>query len=179
MERGAGYEFVDKIFGGAIDQQFRASVDKGIQQVLRDGAIAGYPLMDVRVSLVDGKTHPVDSKDIAFQTAGREAFKKAVKSAGAVLLEPIMSVHVTCPEETMGDVIGDLNGRRGRVMGMDQVGQRQVIRAEVPLAELSRYQTDLKSMTSARGSYTMEPAYYEVVPRDVQEKIAAQGSAGE
>ncbi|MBT3270462.1 elongation factor G [Candidatus Poribacteria bacterium] len=171
--RGDGYEFVDKIFGGAIDQQFRPSVDKGVKQAMADGVIAGYPMVDFRVTLVDGKTHPVDSKDIAFQTAGRGAFREAAAKAGAVLLEPIMTVSILVPEEMMGDVIGDMNSRRGRVMGMEQVGRRQVIQATVPLAEMSRYQTDLKSMTSARGSYTMELSHYEAVPGDVQEKIVA------
>ncbi|MAF09012.1 elongation factor G [Candidatus Poribacteria bacterium] len=177
--RGDGYEFVDKIFGGAIDQQFRPSVDKGVKQAMAEGVIAGYPMVDFRVTLVDGKTHPVDSKDIAFQTAGRGAFREAAAKAGAVLLEPIMSVNILVPEEMMGDVIGDMNGRRGRVMGMEQVGRRQVIQATVPLAEMSRYQTDLKSMTSARGSYTMELSHYEAVPGDVQEKIVAMNEAEE
>ena len=140
---------------------------------MADGVIAGYPMVDFRVTLVDGKTHPVDSKDIAFQTAGRGAFREAAAKAGAVLLEPIMTVSILVPEEMMGDVIGDMNSRRGRVMGMEQVGRRQVIQATVPLAEMSRYQTDLKSMTSARGSYTMELSHYEAVPGDVQEKIVA------
>ncbi|MDA1190622.1 MAG: elongation factor G [Candidatus Poribacteria bacterium] len=172
--RGAGYEFVDKIFGGAIDQQYRPSVDKGIQQMLKDGTLIGFPIVDVRVTLVDGKTHPVDSKDIAFQTAGRGAFRSALEQAGVVLLEPIMSVEILCPDETMGDIIGDMNSRRGRVMGMDQIGRRQVIKAQVPLAELDRYQTDLKSMTSARGSFTMQLSHYEEMPRDQQEKVVAE-----
>lgn len=173
-ERGEGYEFVDKIFGGAIDQQLRPSVDKGVRQAMVDGVIAGYPMVDFRVILVDGKTHPVDSKDIAFQIAGRGAFRAAAEKAGAVLLEPIMSISILVPEEMMGDVIGDLNSRRGRVMGMEQVGRRQIIQGTVPLAEMSRYQTELKSMTSARGSYTMELSHYEPVPGDVQEKIVAE-----
>ncbi|MEO2004807.1 MAG: elongation factor G, partial [Candidatus Poribacteria bacterium] len=180
--RGEGYEFVDKIFGGAIDQQLRPSVDKGVKQAMAEGVIAGYPMVDFRVTLVDGKTHPVDSKDIAFQIAGRGAFRAAAEKAGAVLLEPIMSVNILVPEEMMGDIIGDLNSRRGRVIGMEQVGRRQIIQGTVPLAEMSRYQTELKSMTSARGSYTMELSHYDAVPGDVQEKIVAakQGdTAGE
>lgn len=173
LPRGSGYEYVDRIFGGAIDQSFRPSVDKGVQAVMTEGSLYGYPVVDVRVALVDGKTHPVDSKDIAFQIAGREGFKKAAETAGVVLLEPVMSLEILVPEESMGDVIGDLNGRRGRVMGMDQVGKRQIIRAQVPLAELARYQTDLKSMTSARGSYTMEFSHYEEVPREMLDKIVA------
>ncbi len=177
--RGEGYSFEDKIFGGAIDQQFRPSVDKGVKQAMDDGVIAGFPMVDFRVTLVDGKTHPVDSKDIAFQTAGRGAFRAAAAQAGAVLLEPIMSVNVLVPEEMMGDVIGDLNSRRGRVMGMEQVGRRQIIQSTVPLAEMSRYQTELKSMTSARGSYTMELSHYEAVPGDVQAKIVEAAEATE
>jgi elongation factor G len=173
LPRGAGYEFVDRIFGGAIDQPFRPSVDKGVQAAMAEGVLAKYPVVDLRLSLVDGKTHPVDSKDIAFQIAGREVFKKAVQTAGLVLLEPIMNVDILVPEDAVGDVMGDLNARRGRVMGMEQQGSKQLIRAQVPLAEMARYHTDLKGMTRARGSFTMELAQYEEVPRDQQEKIVA------
>ncbi|GIX07539.1 MAG: elongation factor G [Candidatus Poribacteria bacterium] len=174
LPRGGGYEFVDEIFGGAIDQQFRPSVDKGIQNVMKEGILAGFPIVDVRVRLVDGKTHPVDSKDIAFQIAGREAFIRAFQQAAPVLLEPIMKVDILCPEENMGDVIGDINGRRGAVVGMEQVGKRQLIHALIPLAELSRYQTDLKSLTSARGSFTMSFSHYQEVPRELQDRLLEQ-----
>lgn len=178
LPRGAGYEFVDKIFGGAIDQQFRPSVDKGVQAAMSEGILAGFPVVDVRVSLVDGKTHPVDSKDIAFQIAGREAFKKAAEMAGPVLLEPIMNVEIRVPEDTMGDVIGDMNSRRGHVLGVEQDGRWQVIRAQVPLAEMARYQTDLRGMTRARGSFKMELSHYAEVPRELQDKIIAQTKQG-
>ncbi|MBM3216563.1 elongation factor G [Candidatus Poribacteria bacterium] len=171
LPRGGGYEFVDKIFGGAIDQQYRPSVDKGMQASMTEGVLCGFPVVDLRVSLVDGKTHPVDSKDIAFQIAGREGFKKAAEMAGIVLLEPVMNLEILVPEDSMGDVIGDLNGRRGHVMGMDQVNNRQLIRAEVPLAEMSRYHTDLRAMTRARGTFTMTLSHYAEVPREAQEKI--------
>jgi elongation factor G len=178
LPRGAGYEFVDKIFGGAIDQQFRPSVDKGVQAAMAEGVLAGFPVVDVRVSLVDGKTHPVDSKDIAFQTAGREAFRKAAELASPVLLEPIMNVEIRVPEDAMGDVIGDMNSRRGHVLGMEQNGRWQIIRAQVPLAEMARYHTDLRGLTRARGSFKMELSHYAEVPRDQQEKIIAQVKQG-
>ncbi len=174
MERDGGYEFVDEIFGGSIDQQFRPSVDKGVRQAMESGPLAGYKVVDIKVRLMDGKTHPVDSKDIAFQIAGRGAFQAAMKQANPVILEPIMAVNIFVPEELMGDIIGDLNGRRGRVMGMEQVGKRQLIKATVPLSEMMRYQTDLKSMTSARGTYTMELERYEQAPANEQEKVIAQ-----
>lgn len=177
MERDGGYEFKDEIFGGSIDQQFRPSVDKGVRQAMESGPLAGYQVVDLRVRLLDGKTHPVDSKDIAFQIAGRGAFQAAMGQAKPVILEPIMAVNIFVPEEMMGDIISDLNGRRGRVMGMEQVGKRQLIKATVPLAEMMRYQTDLKSMTSARGTYTMELDHYEQTPASEQEKVIAQAKA--
>ncbi|HZE89998.1 MAG TPA: elongation factor G [Verrucomicrobiae bacterium] len=177
LPRGAGYEFVDRIVGGVIDQSFRPSVDKGVQSRMVGGVVAGYPVVDVRVSLVDGKTHPVDSKDIAFQVAGREAFKKAVHDARPTLLEPTMSVEISVPEETMGDIVGDLNSRRGRVIGMDQKGHTQVIRATCPLAEMLSYSATLNSITSGRGSFHMEIASYDEVPAHLQEKIIAEAKA--
>ncbi len=177
LPRSAGYEFVDKIVGGVIDQGFRPSVDKGIQQKMADGVVAGYPVVDLRVTLVDGKTHPVDSKDIAFQIAGRQVFKKAVMDAKPVLLEPIMNVEIVVPEECMGDVVGDLNSRRGRVQGMEPKGSNQVIRAAVPLAEMLSYSATLNSLTSGRGSFHMEPSAYDQVPAHLQEKIIAEVKA--
>jgi len=177
LPRGSGYEFADKIVGGVIDQSFRPSVDKGVQHKMAEGVVAGYPVVDVRVSLVDGKTHPVDSKDIAFQIAGREAFKKAVQDARPTLLEPTMSVEIVVPEETMGDIVGDLNSRRGRVLGMDIKGHNQVIRATCPLAEMLSYSATLNSITSGRGSFHMEMVSYDEVPSHLQEKIIAEAKA--
>jgi elongation factor G len=172
MERGGGYEFVDKIFGGSIDQSYRPSVDKGVQAQMKEGVIAGYPVVDVRVLLVDGKTHPVDSKDIAFQIAGREAFKVAVSKAKPVLLEPIVNVEVTIPAANVGDVQGDLASRRGRPQGQDMLpGGMAVIKAQVPLAEVADYHSRLSSITGGQGSYSMELSHYEVVPAHVQQQI--------
>ena len=150
-----GFEFESSVFGGAISQQFVSSTEKGIRAVLADGVIAGYPVERVKVIVFDGKEHPVDSKDIAFQIAGREAFRAAFRKAKPVLLEPIMDVKITVPETMMGDIMSDLNTRRGRVQGMDTVGFKSVVTAEVPLAEMLRYGNDLRSMTGGRGIYTM------------------------
>ncbi|HOX28830.1 MAG TPA: EF-Tu/IF-2/RF-3 family GTPase, partial [bacterium] len=174
LERGGGYEFVDKIFGGVIDQNFRPSVDKGVRARMSEGILAGYPVVDVRVSLVDGKTHPVDSKDIAFQIAGREVFKKAVMMCDPVLLEPIMMVEIEVPDECMGDVIGDMNSRRGRVVSTEQANQITTIKTTVPLSEMLRYAPDLDSMTSGRGTYSMELYSYEEVPKRVADEIIAK-----
>ncbi|MFA6450423.1 MAG: elongation factor G [bacterium] len=174
LESGAGYEFADKIFGGVIDQNFRPSVDKGIRARMAEGVLAGYPFVDVRASLVDGKTHPVDSKDIAFQIAGREVFKKAVMMCNPILLEPIMNLEIEVPDECMGDVIGDLNSRRGRVVTTDQASGSTIIKATCPLAELLRYAPDLDSMTSGRGTYSMELSHYEEVPKRVADEIIAK-----
>ncbi|MFQ6041317.1 MAG: elongation factor G, partial [Candidatus Poribacteria bacterium] len=177
MERGEGFEFVNQIKGGAIPQNFIPAVEKGVVGAMEAGVVAGYPVVDVRVTLYDGKTHPVDSSDLAFSIAGSQAFREAMGKANPVLLEPIMNVEISVPEEYMGDIIGDLNSKRGRIMGMEQVGNRQVIKAQVPLAEMFRYSIDLRSMTSARGSYTMEFAYYEQVPDEVAVKIIAAAKA--
>ena len=171
-ERGKGYEFVDDIFGGTIDQSFRPSVDKGVQAQLKEGVIAGYPVVDVKVHLTDGKTHPVDSKDIAFQIAGREAFKIAFAKCKPVLLEPIVRLEVTVPVANMGDIQGDLASRRGRPEGQDMLpGGLCVISARVPLAEMSDYHSRLSSITGGQGSYAMELSHYEPVPGNVQQQI--------
>lgn len=171
-ERGAGYEFVDKIFGGSIDQQFRPAVDKGIQDQMKRGVIAGCQVIDVRVSLVDGKTHPVDSKDIAFQIAGRQAFKKAFMQCKPILLEPIVKLEVTVPTDYMGDIQRDLPSKRGQITGQDMLRGGQVtVYAAVPLAEVSTYASQLKSMTAGQGSYLMELSHYDVVPSNVQQEI--------
>ncbi len=171
---GGGYEFIDKISGGRIPKEYIPSVDAGIQQSLDAGVLAGYPTVDVRAILVDGKFHDVDSSEMAFKIAGSMAFKEAARKAKPVLLEPIMSVEVTTPEEYMGDVIGDLNSRRGRVGGMDQRGNSQVIRAHVPLSEMFGYATDLRSRTQGRATYTMQFDSYQQTPASVQEEIVAR-----
>ncbi len=170
--RGEGYEFVDKIFGGAIDQPFRVSTDKGIRAQLVEGVLAGFPIVDVKVELIDGKTHPVDSKDIAFQIAGRGAFKEAFMKSKPVLLEPIVNVEVTCPSDNVGDITGDLASRRGRPQGQESVpGGMAVIKAVVPLAELADYNSRLSSITGGQGSYSMDFSHYEVVPGNLQQQI--------
>jgi len=174
LERGGGYEFVDKIFGGAIDQAFRPSVDKGIREQMKRGVLAGYPVVDVRVTLVDGKTHPVDSKDIAFQIAGREVFKKAFMQCKPILLEPIVNIDVTAPTEYMGDITRDLAGKRGQILGQEMLpGNQVMIRAQVPLAEVAAYASQLKSVTGGQGSYSMEFDRYDVVPPNIQQQIVA------
>jgi elongation factor G len=174
LERGHGYEFEDKIFGGVIDQAFRPSVDKGIQNKMAEGVIAGYPVVDVRVRLVDGKTHPVDSKDIAFQIAGREAFKKGFLQCDPVILEPIVKMEVVVPQANMGDVMGDLNGKRGKILSSGSEGSLAVVHALVPMAEVQNYQAGLKSMTGGEGSYTMEFDHYDIVPPNIHKVITAE-----
>jgi len=179
MERGAGFEFVDEIKGGVIPSNFIPAVEKGIKAAMQEGVLAKYPVVDIRVRLFYGKHHPVDSSDMAFQTAGREAFKMALKQANPVLLEPIMDVEISVPNQFMGDIIGNLNSRRGRVMGVEQEGNRQIIKAQVPLAEMFRYAIDLKSMTSARGTFSMEFSNYEEVPHEVATKIIEARASSE
>jgi len=175
LERGGGFEFdTSRVFGGAISNSFFPSIEKGIKSVLETGPIAGYPVVDVRCEVYDGKMHPVDSKDIAFQIAGREVFKKTFMAAGPVLLEPIMDVRITVPEEYMGDIMGDLNTRRGRVQGMEQGKGKGIVTAQVPLAEMQRYSIDLRSMTQGRGIYTMTVSHYEPVPSHIAEQVIVQ-----
>ena len=179
LESGEGFEYVSEVFGGSISQVFLPSIEKGVHQVMDQGVIAGYPVVDVRAVVFDGKEHPVDSKDIAFQTAGREVFKLAVQQANPVLLEPIYRLEVTIPEEYMGDIMSDFNTRRGRVQGMEQKGTRTVIRALVPLAEILRYGTDLRSMTQGRGIYTQVFDHYETVPKQIADDVVAQSQREE
>jgi elongation factor G len=174
LERGAGFEYKSEIFGGSISQPFLPSIEKGIKQVLEQGVIAGYPVVDVRAVVFDGKEHPVDSKDIAFQIAGREAFKLAFRHAGPILLEPIMDIEITIPEEFTGDVSGDLSTRRGRMSGMEQIRGNTRITAQVPLAEIQRYATDLRSITQGRGVYSMSLSHYQSVPSHIVDEIIAQ-----
>jgi len=177
LESGKGIEFVDKIFGGAIPRNFIPSAEKGIRQACAEGAVAGYPIVDLQVRLVDGSYHEVDSSDMAFQIAGAMALRKAVQAAGPVLLEPIMSVEIMIPEDCLGAISGDINSRRGRIMGMDVKGKSQVVKANVPLAEMFTYANDLRSLTGGRGMYTMRFSHYEQVPHKIASGIIAQYQA--
>jgi elongation factor G len=170
-DRGSGFEFVDKIFGGAIPRQFIPSVEKGVRERLKHGNLAGYPVVDLRVSVVDGKYHPVDSKDIAFQRAGSKGLRAAMEKAGMKLLEPYSKMEIVVPTENMGDIMGDITARRGRVLGMDAKGKNTVISAICPVAEIQRYAPDLHSMTGGKGSFTMEFSSYEDVPAMLVDKI--------
>jgi elongation factor G len=167
------FEFENKVFGGAISQGYMPAIEKGVKGVMKQGAIAGYPVEKVRVEVYDGKEHPVDSKAVAFEIAGREAFKLAIADAAPVLLEPIMDVRITVPEANMGDVLGDLNTRRARVQGMETEHGRSVVTAQVPLAEIMRYVTDLRSITGGRGFFGMSLSHYETVPAHIQGEIIA------
>ena len=173
LPRGGGFEFQDKIFGGSISQSYRPAVEKGVLEAATRGILAGYPLVDFKVELLDGKEHAVDSSEMAFKIAGTLAFKEAIPLAAPVLLEPVMKIEVTVPDEALGDVMGDLNSRRGRVQGMDPRKGRQIIRAEAPLSELLSYAIELNSMTGGRGSYTMEYSRYDEVPPNVAQKVVA------
>jgi elongation factor G len=177
LERGQGFEFVDKIFGGAIPKNFIPAAEKGVLQAMSEGAIAGYPIVDLRVILYDGSYHEVDSSDIAFQIAGAMALRKAVLEASPVLLEPIMDVEVLIPEEYLGAISGDINSRRGRIMGMDIKGKSQVVKAKVPLAEMFTYANDLRSLTGGRGMYTMRFSHYEEIPHKIATNIINQYQA--
>jgi elongation factor G len=175
MERGGGFEFVNEIFGGTIPGQFVPAVEKGVRDVLDGGAIAGYPLQDVRVIVYDGKHHPVDSKEVAFRTAGKYAFKDAIQKARPVLLEPIVNMEISVPEDKVGSITGDLSGKRGRIIGQDFVpGGMAIIKAQAPLAEVAQYQSQLKSVTGGQGSFVMELSHYDPVPPQVQQQIVAQ-----
>lgn len=178
-DRGDGFAYDSEVFGGSIPSVFIPSIEKGIRQILDQGVIAGYPIVDVKAIVFDGKHHPVDSKDIAFQTAGREVFKIAMQEARPVLLEPIHTIRITVPDEFMGDVMGDLNNRRGRVLGMENRNNRAIINAEIPLAEILRYGTDLRSMTQGRGIYTIEFGRYEPVPTHLADQVVKQGQEEE
>jgi len=171
LSRGKGFEFVDKIFGGAIPRNFIPSVEKGIRKSLDEGVLAGYPVTDLRVTLYDGSYHDVDSSDIAFQIAGSMAFKKALEQAGSVLLEPIMDVEITVPGEFMGQVTGDINSRRGRVLGMEVKGKNEVVKAQIALVEMFKYASDLRSVTGGRGSYLMTFSHYEILPARLAREV--------
>jgi elongation factor G len=171
---GGGYEFVDKITGGRIPKEYIPSIDAGIQEAMTNGVLAGYPTVDIRATLLDGKYHDVDSSEMAFKIAGTMVFKEAARKAKPVLLEPIMAVEVVTPEEYLGDVMGDLSSRRGKLEGTEQRGNAQVIRAQVPLDRMFGYATDLRSKTQGRANYTMQFDSYQPAPSNVQEEIIAR-----
>lgn len=174
LGKGSGFEFVRKIVGGSIPKEFIPAVEKGVKEALATGVLAGYPIVDVRVTLYDGSYHEVDSSEMAFKIAGSMAFKDGVKKANPVLLEPVMAVEVITPEEYMGDVIGDLNSRRGKMQSMEKRGNAQVIKAHVPLSEMFGYATDLRSKTQGRATYTMQFSHYEEVPKSIAETIVSR-----
>jgi elongation factor G len=174
LPRGSGFEFVDKIFGGSIPRNFIPSVEKGVRARLERGVIAGFPVVDIRVTLYDGSYHSVDSSDIAFQLAGQIAAEKGVLESRPSLLEPVMHVEVTVPSDLAGDVIGDLNSRRGKIAGMEPSGEASLVRAQVPLSEMLNYEPHLRSMSGGRGSYSMEFSHYEDLPGMLQEKVVAE-----
>jgi elongation factor G len=170
-----GYEFENKIVGGVIPREYISSVDKGIKGAMDSGVVAGFPVVDIKVELVDGSYHDVDSSEMAFQIAGSMAAQEALKRANPVLLEPMMDVEVVMPEEFMGDVMGDLSARRGQIQGMDSRGGGQVIRAMVPLSEMFGYATTVRSKTQGRATFTMQFDHYEEVPKSIAQEIAEKG----
>jgi elongation factor G len=178
QDPGAGYEFVDKIVGGKIPKEYIPAVDAGIEEAMGSGVLAGYPVVDVKVELIDGSYHEVDSSERAFKIAGSMAFKEAMKRAKPVLLEPVMAVEVTTPEDYLGDVIGNLNSRRGRIESMNPVGNAQIVKAVVPLSEMFGYATDLRSMSQGRADFTMQFERYEEVPQSIAATIVEQGGGG-
>ena len=172
--RGSGYEFIDHVVGGVVPRQYIPAVDKGIQETLRHGILAGFPVQDVSVTLYDGSHHSVDSSEMAFKIAGSMAFKKAMELANPVLLEPVMHMEISVPDDCVGDIIGDMNSRRGKVLGVDPQGPNQVVAVQVPMAEVLKYAPDLRSMTSDRGLFTMEFSHYEEIPPHLTAKILAE-----
>jgi elongation factor G len=177
LEAGKGFEFVDAIKGGVIPKEFIPAVEKGIRETLATGVLAGYPFVDVKVTLTFGSYHEVDSSELAFKLAASMAFKEGTRKAGIALLEPIMKVECEMPEEYMGDVIGDLNRRRGQIQEMDERNGVKVVTAMVPLSEMFGYSTDIRSMTQGRGTYSMEFDHYEEAPRNVTEEIVKKRNA--
>ena len=171
QEPGKGYEFVNAIVGGAIPKEYIGAVDTGVQEALESGVLGGYPVLDVKVTLYDGSYHDVDSSEMAYKIAGSMGVREAIRKAKPTLLEPMMKVEVTVPEEYMGDVIGDINSRRGRIEGMELTNGVQVVRSYVPLAEMFGYATDLRSNTQGRGIYSMQFDHYEAVPSSIAEKV--------
>jgi len=177
LVRGGGFEFVDDIFGGAIPRNFIPSVEKGVRDCMKRGILAGFPVVDLKVTLYDGSYHDVDSSDMAFQIAASMGLQKGFLEAHPILLEPVMNVEVTAPSDNAGDVIGDMNSRRGRVVGMEPDGEVVAVRAQVPMAEMLTYESTLRSMTGGRGAYSMEPSHYEEVPAHIAEKVVKDAKA--
>ena len=177
LPHGKGFEFVDEIVGGAIPRNYIPAVEKGVKEAMAGGFLAGYPMVDIRVRLYDGSYHDVDSSDMAFKIAGSLGFKSAVEKAKPVILEPVMTLEVTVPDECMGDVIGDLNSRRGKVLGMDTKGHSQVIKAKVPMSEVLKYAPDLRSLTSGRGEFQLEFSHYEEMPPHLAERVIKEAKA--
>jgi elongation factor G len=177
MPRGGGFEFVDDIFGGAVPRNFIPSAEKGVREAMKKGILAGYPIVDLKVTLYDGSYHDVDSSDMAFQIAASMGLQKGFMEASPILLEPIMNVEVTAPSDNAGDVIGDMNSRRGRIVGMEPAGDTASVRAQVPMAEMLTYETTLRSMTGGRGGYSMEFSHYEEVPAFIAEKVIKEAKA--
>ena len=173
MEAGGGFEFVDKITGGSIPREYIPAVGKGAEEAMQNGVVAGFPMVDIRVTVVDGSYHDVDSNEMAFKVAGSMGFRAGCAQAKPVLLEPMMEVEVITPEEYMGDIVGDLNRRRGKVLGMGDRGNAKVVDAEVPLSEMFGYSTNVRSMSQGRAVYTMQFKHYEEVPNNIAQEIVA------
>ena len=172
LPRGSGFEYADKIYGGSVPNQFIPSVEKGVRKAMEDGLVAGFPVVDIRVTLYDGKFHSVDSSDMAFQIAGGLALKEAAAQSEIVLLEPVLELEVLVPDEYVGDILGDLSSRRGRVVGTDPVGTgKTLVRATAPEAEVVRYAIDLRSMTRGRGSFARRFSHYEELPSHMAAKV--------
>ena len=174
LERGEGFAFESEIFGGSVPRQYVPAVEKGLREIMETGVIAGYPTVDFKAVIYDGSYHPVDSSEMAFKLAAHLAFRNGIPQAGPVLLEPVYNVTVTVPEDSMGDILGDLNTRRARVQGMENVRGNGVVTAQVPLAEIQRYATDLRSMTQGRGYFTMQFSHYDIVPSHLVDTIAQE-----
>jgi elongation factor G len=177
LPRGGGFEFVDAVVGGSVPRNYIPAIEKGIVETAVRGCLAGFPCVDFKVTLDDGSYHAVDSSEMAFKIAGALAFKKASETASPVLLEPVMKVSVIAPDDFTGDIMGDLNSRRGRVLGMDSEGKYQIINANVPMSEILMYASDLNSMTGARGTFTMELSHYDEVPAEIAVKIVEKVKA--
>ena len=177
LEPGQGFEFANKLSGGSVPKEYVPAIEKGVREALDSGIFAGFPVVDVRVSVTDGSYHDVDSSEIAFKIAAKQTMQEALRKGGSYLKEPIMSIEVATPEANMGDVIGDINRRRGRMEGMEpEPGGKQLIHAQVPLSEMFGYVSDLRGFTQGRASFAMTPSHYEEVPRNVAEEILAKGS---
>ena len=179
LPRGKGFEFENALTGMNVPRGFVPAVEKGIMEAMASGVVAGYPVVDVKVRFYDGKSHEVDSSEMAFKIAASMCFKKGVQEANPVLLEPIMQMEIITPEENLGDIMGDINSRRGKVLGMDSKGKYQIVKALVPMSEVLQYAPDLRSMTGGRGNFTMEFSHYEEVPAHLKDKIVAQKEAAE